>query len=250
LPIYIHLLRDVPALQLLAHRVLWSLLLLLVLDVRARRVGDMLKAARGRTLLYLLRQHRDDRVNWIVYIWSVQNDHVLEASLGYFINPLVNIALGMLVLGERLRRCSAIAITIAAAGVLVMAATRQRAVDLAHAGAQLRPVRPDPQDRRDRCAGRAHDRDAAARPAAPRCCSRPIPAGTSAWGVAAAQTDAAARPASITAIPLLMFAAAARLHAAIRRSACSSTSRRHSSSCSRCCCSAKRCIPRTSSPSR
>lgn len=121
LPLYIHLLKGVPALQVLAHRVLWSLVLLLVLVVVLRRVGGIVAAARGRTLLLLVGSASLIAVNWIVYIWAVQNAHVLEASLGYFINPLVNVALGFAFLGERLRRVQGVAIAIAAAGVLVLA---------------------------------------------------------------------------------------------------------------------------------
>jgi len=122
LPLYIHLLKAVPALQLLAHRVLWSLLLLAGIVLLLRRGKAMWRAARGRTLLYLIASTVMIAVNWTVYIWAVQNDHVIEASLGYFMNPLVNVALGMVVLGERLRRLQGVAIGIAAAGVLVMAA--------------------------------------------------------------------------------------------------------------------------------
>ncbi|MES2441692.1 MAG: EamA family transporter RarD [Pseudomonadota bacterium] len=121
LPLYIHMLRDVPALQLLAHRVLWSLVLLAVIVAVWRRGPALLAATRGRTLLGLVASALLIAVNWIVYIWAVQHAHVLEASLGYFINPLVNVALGMAVLGERLRRVQGVAIAIAAAGVAVMA---------------------------------------------------------------------------------------------------------------------------------
>lgn len=121
LPLYIHLLKDVPALQVLAHRVLWSLGLLLLLILVLRRGPTILAAARGRTLLLLVGSALMIGINWIVYIWAVQNGHVLEASLGYFINPLVNVALGFAFLGERLRRLQAAAIAVAAAGVLVLA---------------------------------------------------------------------------------------------------------------------------------
>ncbi|NIJ21344.1 chloramphenicol-sensitive protein RarD [Sphingomonas naasensis] len=121
LPLYIHLLKDVPALQVLAHRVLWSLGLLLLLIVVLRRAPGILAAARGRTLLLLVGSALMIAINWIVYIWAVQNGHVLEASLGYFINPLVNVALGFAFLGERLRRLQAAAIGVAAIGVLVLA---------------------------------------------------------------------------------------------------------------------------------
>lgn len=121
LPLYIHLLKDVPSLQVLAHRVLWSLLLLGVIVLVWKRGGALIAAARGRTLLGLLASAALIAVNWTVYIWAVQHDHVIEASLGYFINPLVNVALGMAVLGERLRRLQGIAIAIAALGVSVLA---------------------------------------------------------------------------------------------------------------------------------
>lgn len=120
LPLYLHLLHDVPALQVLAHRVVWSLLLLAAIVIALRRVRAIAAAARGRTLLLLAGSAALIAVNWLVYIWAVQHDHVLDASLGYFINPLVNVALGMLVLGERLRRLQGVAIGVAAIGVLLL----------------------------------------------------------------------------------------------------------------------------------
>lgn len=121
LPLYLHLLKGVPALQVLSHRVLWSLLLLIAIVAVLRRIPAIRRAAQGRTLLLLAGSAALIAINWGVYIWSVQNDHVLEASLGYFINPLVNVALGVLLLGERLRRVQGIAIAVAAAGVAVLA---------------------------------------------------------------------------------------------------------------------------------
>jgi len=121
LPLYIHLLKGVPSLQVLAHRVLWSLLLLAAIVIAPRKGRAILAAARGRTLLLLVASAALIAINWIVYIWAVQNDHVLEASLGYFINPLVNVALGVAILGERLRRIQGVAIAIAAVGVAVLA---------------------------------------------------------------------------------------------------------------------------------
>lgn len=123
LPLYIGLLQAVPALQLLAHRVVWSVVLLLALVLLLRRGGALLAAAKGRTLVLLMGSASLIAFNWIVYIWAVQNGHVLEASLGYFINPLLNVALGVIVLGERLRRIQGAAIAIAAVGVLVLAAS-------------------------------------------------------------------------------------------------------------------------------
>jgi len=87
----------------------------------ARRVGGIVRAARGRTLLLLACSSLLIAANWLTYIWAVQNGHVLEASLGYFVNPLVSVGLGVAVLGERLRRVQGVAIALAVAGVAVAA---------------------------------------------------------------------------------------------------------------------------------
>ncbi len=121
LPLYLRLLRAVPAVQVLAHRVLWSLLLLAAIVAVTRRARAIVGAARGRTLLLLCGSAALIAVNWMVYIWAVQNGHVLEASLGYFINPLVNVALGTVVLGERIGTVQKAAVAVAASGVVVMA---------------------------------------------------------------------------------------------------------------------------------
>nr|WP_269141311.1 EamA family transporter RarD [Sphingomonas sp. IC-56] len=121
LPLYFHALSEVPALQVLSHRIVWSMLLLGVVVLAVGRGRSILAAARGRTLLLLIASAALIAVNWLVYIWAVQHHHVLEGSLGYFINPLVNVALGVLVLGERLRRWQGVAIGVAAAGVVVLA---------------------------------------------------------------------------------------------------------------------------------
>lgn len=123
LPLYFHILRGVPALQVLAHRVVWSVLLLIVVVLVLRRAGAIRVAARGRTLVLLAASAALIATNWLIYIWAVQHNHVLEASLGYFINPLLNVALGVAVLGERLRKWQGVAIGVAALGVLLMALT-------------------------------------------------------------------------------------------------------------------------------
>ena len=121
LPLYLRLLNGVPALQIVAHRVLWSLLLLAVIVVVFGRVRSLRAAARGRTLALLAASAVLIAINWLVYIWAVQHQHILDASLGYFINPLVNVALGMVLLKERLRRWQGIAVAIAGTGVVVAA---------------------------------------------------------------------------------------------------------------------------------
>lgn len=121
LPLYLHLLSAVPPAQVLSHRVLWSLLLLGAIVVATRRLPALVAAARVRVLLMLTGSAALIAINWFVYIWSVANAHLVEASLGYFINPLVNVALGTMLLGERLGRMQAAAIALAAVGVVILA---------------------------------------------------------------------------------------------------------------------------------
>ncbi len=117
-PLYFHALGEVPALEMLAHRMLWSLLFLgVVLTARSQWKWLPQVLRRPRVLASFVASAVLLTANWFVYIWSVNNGHVIDASLGYFINPLVNVLLGMLVLKEKLRRGQWIAIGVAAAGV-------------------------------------------------------------------------------------------------------------------------------------
>jgi chloramphenicol-sensitive protein RarD len=118
-PLYWPLLEPAGAVEILAHRVLWSLVLVgLVLLVRARSLRTL---PRGRRQLKLLVAAAVlIAVNWGVYIWGVNAHHVVETSLGYFVNPLVSVALGVVALGERLRRTQWAAVGLAAVGVLVL----------------------------------------------------------------------------------------------------------------------------------
>lgn len=119
LPLYFHLIGPrVSAWEVLLHRVLWTALLLGVLTLltgRAARVRDVF--ANPRLLGALLVTALLVAVNWGTFIWAVVNQHVVEASLGYYINPLFNVALGFVFLGERLRRLQWLAVAVAAAGV-------------------------------------------------------------------------------------------------------------------------------------
>jgi chloramphenicol-sensitive protein RarD len=102
-PIYFKLLQHVPALEVLAHRILGSAVLLLAL-ILARQEWPTLRAEfrnRRRLGFYLLTALLISG-NWLLYIWAVQQGRILEASLGYYINPLVNVLLGVLFLSERL----------------------------------------------------------------------------------------------------------------------------------------------------
>lgn len=123
LPIFFKLIHHVGPFETVAQRIVWSLILILVL--MAMRGGLAPLAAilgNPRLMLPLSASALFIAVNWLTYIWAVTNHHVIAASLGYFLNPLVNVLLGMLVLKERLRRGQAIALAIAAVGVAIMAA--------------------------------------------------------------------------------------------------------------------------------
>ncbi|WP_313166527.1 EamA family transporter RarD [Massilia oculi] len=116
-PIYFHALGDVPPMQILAHRMLWSLGFLLIVLVLRRQWKWLNVVRQPRVFFSFVLSAVLLSANWLVYIWSVTNHHVIEASLGYFINPLVNIMLGYLILKERLRTVQWVAIAIAALGV-------------------------------------------------------------------------------------------------------------------------------------
>lgn len=117
-PLYFHAIREVPPLEILGHRMLWSLLFLaIVLTVRQQWKWLPQVARQPRVLGAFVASALLLSSNWFVYIWSVNNGHVLDASLGYFINPLINVMLGMLVLKETLRRGQWLAIGLAACGV-------------------------------------------------------------------------------------------------------------------------------------
>lgn len=118
LPVYWKALNGATATEILAHRMIWSLLFLLaVLAVRRQWQWVQVMRRQRRLRLTYLASATLLAANWGIYVWAVQMNRVVEASLGYFINPLVSIALGVLVLRERLRPAQWLAIAIAAAGV-------------------------------------------------------------------------------------------------------------------------------------
>ena len=120
-PLVFHQLRSVGAGEVMMHRVIWSFVVVMVLlrlrgdrrwydEVRRRPHGLSRLAAAGVLIA----------TNWLVYIWAVNHDHVLEAALGYYINPLITVALGVMVLGEQLRRMQVVALAFAMAAVAVL----------------------------------------------------------------------------------------------------------------------------------
>lgn len=122
LPIYFRLLGHVSPFEIVAHRVIWSVAFLVILLAAMRLYPAFLAIFRQpRILAALMLSSVLIGINWLVYVWAVDTDHVVAASLGYFLNPLVNVLLGTLVLKEVLRRRQAIAIGIATAGVVLLA---------------------------------------------------------------------------------------------------------------------------------
>jgi chloramphenicol-sensitive protein RarD len=117
-PIYFKALQNVPPLEILWHRIAWAFVFLFIVLTVLRQWSWLAKVARqpkvlaGFTASAVLLS-----VNWFIYIWSVNNDHVVDASLGYFMNPLVTVLLGFLLLHERLRPAQWAAVALAAAGV-------------------------------------------------------------------------------------------------------------------------------------
>ncbi|MFD8470607.1 EamA family transporter RarD [Streptomyces globisporus] len=121
-PLFWPLLEPSGAIEILAHRMVWSLGVVAVALLAVRRWAWIGELARDRRKLGLISVAAATiSVNWGLYIWAVNNGHVVEASLGYFINPLVTIALGVLLLGERLRPAQWAAVAISVAAVLVLA---------------------------------------------------------------------------------------------------------------------------------
>ncbi|MDN3650183.1 EamA family transporter RarD [Reinekea marina] len=109
-PIYFKLIDQVPATEILTHRVIWSLLITLIIIALTNRKAALLEALKSsKTRKYLLLTTLLIGGNWGVFIWSVNDNRMLDASLGYYINPLINIILGMLFFAERLDRPQIIA---------------------------------------------------------------------------------------------------------------------------------------------
>ncbi len=119
-PAYFKLVKEVPPAEIMTHRVIWSALFMLLLITLSRSWGHVRSVLRQpKKVLILAVTALTIGGNWLLFIWAVNNQHMLEASLGYFINPLINVVLGMLFLRERFRRLQWLAVALAAAGVLV-----------------------------------------------------------------------------------------------------------------------------------
>jgi chloramphenicol-sensitive protein RarD len=126
-PIYWKLLQEVSALQVIGHRIGWSFILLIAVILLTRQWKDFRAAALAPNVIgiyaaagVLL------TINWLIYVWGVNSGFIVETSLGYFINPLISVLLGVLFLRERLRTIQWIAVGLAAAGVLYLTITYGR----------------------------------------------------------------------------------------------------------------------------
>jgi chloramphenicol-sensitive protein RarD len=120
-PLYWPLLEPAGALEILAHRILWSLVTMGVIVVLLRRTSQLRALFGNRRVFVLLAVGAAViTVNWATYIWGVNNGRVVEASLGYFINPLVTVLMGVFILGERLRPLQWAAMAVAGTAVAVL----------------------------------------------------------------------------------------------------------------------------------
>ncbi len=121
LPLYLILVRSVPAVEFVGWRIIFTLPLCLLIVALRKQGPQVLAALRDRkALITLFASATLIGVNWLVYVWAIQNSYVYAASLGYYINPLVNVLLGTLLLGEKLNRRQWIAVGLAAAGVALL----------------------------------------------------------------------------------------------------------------------------------
>lgn len=121
-PIYYKGLQTVSAWEVLAHRVIWSVpLLIIFLAIRDGRQFRQKLRLPPASIAWLVLSGLTVSINWLVFVWAVANDHILDTSLGYFATPLVSVLLGYLFLKERLSRLQLIAVTVAASGTLYLA---------------------------------------------------------------------------------------------------------------------------------
>ncbi|WAC23653.1 EamA family transporter RarD [Blastomonas sp. SL216] len=122
MPLFFKQLQGISPVEIVAHRVMWSVILVLAILWARKSLGEFRSAITDpRTRRFMLASTTLIAGNWLIYIWAITNEHILAGSLGYYINPLINVALGVVFFSERMNRTQLIAITLAAAGVLVLA---------------------------------------------------------------------------------------------------------------------------------
>lgn len=125
-PIYWKLLQHVPALELLGHRIAWSFIFLMIIILISKQWNEFRSLINAKTLRIYLIASLLIGVNWLLYVWAVNAGHIVETSLGYFINPLLSVFLGLIILREKLRLTQWIPIVIAFIGVVYLTFTYGR----------------------------------------------------------------------------------------------------------------------------
>jgi chloramphenicol-sensitive protein RarD len=123
MPVFFKQLSHVQALEIIAHRVIWAVPLLIAIMAVRRQLGEYVGAlARWSLLRWMVASSALISVNWLIYVWAVNNQHILAASFGYYLNPLMNMLVGTVFLKERLNRTQVVAVVVAVLGVAVMGA--------------------------------------------------------------------------------------------------------------------------------
>ena len=121
LPLYLILVKSVPPFEFVGWRIIWTLPICLVIVAFRKQIPDLKRAlANRRTVMWLLASSTLIAVNWVVYVWAIQKGYIYAASLGYYINPLINVLLGTLVLKEKLTRTQWAAVGLALVGVSLL----------------------------------------------------------------------------------------------------------------------------------
>ncbi|MDD2922923.1 MAG: EamA family transporter RarD [Anaerolineales bacterium] len=119
-PLYWKLLKSVPAIQLIGHRIIWSFLLLLVVVAITKKWTDFRAIVNAKILRIYAIASILIGANWLMYVWAVNSNYIVETSLGYFINPLISVMLGVIFFKERLRIAQWIPVALAALGVIYL----------------------------------------------------------------------------------------------------------------------------------
>jgi chloramphenicol-sensitive protein RarD len=121
LPIYWNSMEQVPSLQILAHRFVWSFIFVAIL-ITIKKQWPLIKQVFSnlKTVFYIVGCAIFISANWFIYIWSVTNNHVIECSLGYYINPLISIAFGMIFFRERLNKWQTVSLCLASISVIIL----------------------------------------------------------------------------------------------------------------------------------
>ena len=118
-PVFFPLLQPASAPEVLAHRIVWTAVFMAIVLIAVGRVSDLWSIS-GRTWLLLACASILISINWIIYVYAVNNGHFVDAALGYFINPLVSVLFGMVIFGERLNRAQSAAVLIALVAIIVL----------------------------------------------------------------------------------------------------------------------------------